>query len=304
MSYLNVEEYRVRVRRGDEEIDGAVWVREGREWELEAGDLRLVADESDVPETRPEVFFGRLKETLEASGVQLMTCGTCAFFRRSPDPADGGWKGYCIWQMPDGPSGPLEKVTLLAPNCHHFVYRPGPIEEVDPELLARSRQAAEDLEETALLPQIEEPRGVIGFIRRLLGRQPSPRPTVPTAVIERPGGQPCPCCGTRMTNRASISNMDEEGGERIFSVWRCPHCLGNFLDDWLEAYVGSRARDAERIYVVPPAEANFGVKMVARCPRPDEKGCTCAANQHFDEWGNRLYREGRRMKHRESVVSL
>ncbi|GEM_PF-6528887 len=304
MSYLNVEEYRVRVRQGDAEIDGAVWVREGREWELEAGDLRLVADASAVPETRPDGFFARLKETLEADNVYLLTCGTCAFFRRSDNPADDGWRGYCTWSSDEAPAGPPEQVTLLAPNCHRFAYRPGAPEPVDPEWLARARQAEGELDETAVLPQIEEPRGLVGLIRRLLGRPSSPRPTVPTAIIERPGGQPCPCCGTRMTNRASISNVDETGSERIFSVWRCPHCLGNFLDDWLEAFVGSRARDAERIYVVPPAEANLGVKMVARCPRPDEKGCTCVANRHFDEWGDFLYREGRRMKHRESVVSL
>ncbi|MDQ7028532.1 MAG: hypothetical protein Q9O62_01490 [Ardenticatenia bacterium] len=304
MSYLNVEEYRVRVHRDDGEVDGAVWVREGQEWELEAANLHLVADASAVPETRPDVFFARLKETLEADGVRLLTCGTCAFFRRSDAPDDDGWKGYCTWSSDELPISPPEHVTLLAPNCHRFAYRQGPPEPVDSTWLAQARSAEEDQEETAVLPQLDKPRGLIGIVRRLLGRTPATRPAVPTAIIERPGGQPCPCCGTRMTNRASISNVDETGSERIFSVWRCPHCLGNFLDDWLEAFVGSRARDAERIYVVPPAEANMGVKMVARCPRPDEKGCTCVANRHFDTWGDFLYQHGRRMKHRESVVSL
>ena len=62
--------------------------------------------------------------------------------------------------------------------------------------------------------------------------------------------------------------------------------------------------DAERLYVVPPVEANAGAAIVVHCPRPDVKGCTCIANQFFDEWGNRLEKEGRRIKARESVVSF
>jgi hypothetical protein len=107
-----------------------------------------------------------------------------------------------------------------------------------------------------------------------------------------------------MTNRASIANMDKRGEERVLSVWRCPHCQGNYLDDWFEAWVGSRAHDAERLYVVPPLEANEAAAIVVHCPRPDVKGCTCIANQHFDRWGDKLESTGRRIKARESVVSL
>jgi hypothetical protein len=55
---------------------------------------------------------------------------------------------------------------------------------------------------------------------------------------------------------------------------------------------------------VPPVEANAAAAIVVHCPRPDVKGCTCIANQHFDRWGNELEKQGRRIKHRESVVSL
>ena len=102
-----------------------------------------------------------------------------------------------------------------------------------------------------------------------------------------------------MTNRASITNADKRGNERVLSVWRCPHCYGNYLDDWFEAFIGSRARDGERLYVVPPVEANKGATIVVHCPRPDIKGPKTIANKHFDEWGDALEKIGRRIKHRK-----
>lgn len=310
MTYLNVEEYRVRLGRDGEVLQGAVWVRELREWELEAGDVRHVAAASSEAESRPELFFRRMVATLEPENLWLRTCGTCVHFRRSAQEGavESGWSGFCDYSAPES----FEKgsqpgvVALLAADCHHFEYRQGEPQPAETLLGVAGENHAPDPETT--LPMrtrtTSEKGGLLGAIRRLLGGASTETPTTPTGVIERPGGQPCPVCGTRMTNRASITNATPEGDERVFSLWRCPNCHTNCLDDWLEAYVGSKSRDAERLYVVPPSEADVAVDKVRQCPRPDIKGCTCISNQWFEAWGDRLLEKGRRIQHRESVVSL
>lgn len=305
----SVMDYRVRVDVDgkDEPVNGEVWVREeDLEWEVEAADTRLVTDVSDAGEARRDLVFRQLRERLGNEGVRLRTCGTCAHFRAAPAGEDdeNGWLGYCTKEHPDNPEPIPDQVALLAPDCHEFEYRSSAPEPIDiAEIQQVGSEVPADLDATRPMPQQQE-SGVLGFVKRLFGIGKEEQEYLRTGVIERPGGQPCACCGTRMTNRASIANMSESGEERILSVWRCPHCHGNYLDDWFEAYVGSRARDAERLYVVPPAVTNVAVEMVAKCPRPDTKGCTCVANQWFDEWGDGLHGVGRRAKHRESVVSL
>lgn len=310
MTYLNVEEYRVRLSGDDEILQGAVWVRENREWELEAGQVRHVAAASSEAERRPELFFRRMAATLEQEDLWLRTCGTCVHFRRSAhEPAVGsGWSGFCNYTAPESFEKGSEPgvVSLLAADCHHFEYRRGEPLAAD-ELLGVAAEVG-PLDPESTLPirthAASEKGGLLGAIKKLLGGAGEEKPAVPTGVIERPGGQPCPVCGTRMTNRASITNATPEGDERVFSIWRCPNCHTNCLDDWLEAYVGSKARDAERLYVVPPSEADVAVDKVRQCPRPDVKGCTCVSNQWFEAWGDRLLEKGRRIQHRESVVSL
>lgn len=307
----SVMDYRVRVgvEASDEPVDGEIWVREeDLEWEVEAADTRLVTDVSDAGAARRDVVFNQLRDKLGDEGVRLRTCGTCAFFRAAPDGEDdeNGWLGYCTKEHPENPESVPDQVALLAPDCHEFEYREGSAHRIDiTELRQAGLNTPADVDATAPMPQQDEQEtGLFGFVKRLFNIGGTQEEYVRTGVIERPGGQPCACCGTRMTNRASIANMSESGEERILSVWRCPHCHGNYLDDWFEAYVGSRARDAERLYVVPPAVTNVAVEMVAKCPRPDTKGCTCVANQWFDKWGDGLHGVGRRAKHRESVVSL
>lgn len=301
----SIRDYRIRVRVPDEAAPtaGTVWVREeDLEWEVEAGDVRLVTDVSDLGKARRDVVFRQLRRKLADDGVRLQTCGTCVHFRRASTGDDEeGWRGYCVWQDPEDEAWRPEAVAVLAPDCHHFAYREGPAEELDEALPADPTPEVPPADETASQPAT----GLLAVLKRLLGRSDAAEEQyVRTGAIERPGGQPCPCCATRMTNRASIANVSEAGEERILSVWRCPHCGGNYLDDWFEAYVGSRARDAERLYVVPPSTANVGARIVLKCPRPEIKGCTCVANQWFDEWGDGLYGVGRRAAHRESVVSL
>lgn len=307
----SVMDYRlhVQIAEGDDPVDGMVWVREeDLEWEFEAGDVRLVTDVSEAGTARRDLVFRQLRAKLDEEGIRLQTCGTCAYFRRAPAGEDdeNGWLGYCTWEHVDNPEPTPDHVALLAPECHRFEYRDGEPDTLETDLLpSETSSQSRDVDATTPMPQQRDASsGLLGFVKKLLNWGDSDEEYVRTGVIERPGGQPCACCGTRMTNRASIANMSESGEERILSVWRCPHCYGNYLDDWFEAYVGSRARDAERLYVVPPAVTNVAVEMVAKCPRPDTKGCTCVANQWFDEWGDSLYGVGRRAKHRESVVSL
>jgi hypothetical protein len=308
MNVLTVEEYHVTLARDGERIEGNLWVREGEEWELEAqaGEERLTAEAHADAEMTPASLFERMVANLEPSGILFHSCGTCANFRRSPQ-ATGGWMGYCSYRGGERTAPPLPgEVALLAPSCPAFQYS-GPNQPAAEWVLVEQEESLADPEATRALPaatEKEDGKGLFGSIRRMLGLKRKEPEMVRAGVVERPGGQPCPVCGTRMTNRASIANADQRGEERVLSVWRCPHCQGNYLDDWFEAYVGSKAHDAERLYVVPPVEANAGAAIVVNCPRPDVKGCTCIANQFFDEWGNRLEKEGRRIKARESVVSF
>lgn len=307
MTYLAVEEYHVRLSRGEEKLDGKMWLREGREWELEAasGAERLIAAAESDADMSPHALLGRVVDNLAAHDLRLRSCGTCAFFRRSPHQDGEGWMGYCSYRgdHPKAPALPGE-VALLAPDCPYFEY-----EGTDQALavVVQQDESPADPDATRSLPAAgreKEEKSFLGSLRRALGLEKKQQEMVRAGVVERPGGQPCPACGTRMTNRASIANADARGEERVMSVWRCPHCSGNYLDDWFEAYVGSRSHDAERLYVVPPVEANEAAAIVVHCPRPDVKGCTCIANQHFDRWGNEMEKNGRRIKARESVVSL
>jgi hypothetical protein len=307
MSYLTVEEYRVTLERNGERLEGNLWVREAQEWELEAqaGEERLTAATQAEANMSPAGLFERLITNLETNDIRFHSCGTCANFRRSPHSTEG-WMGFCSYRGGDPKAPPLPgEVALLAPSCPAFAYTGTDQPAADTFTFGEEDQHL-DPDSTRALPAAEkdEGKGLFGSIRRMLGLKKKEPEMVRAGVVERPGGQPCPVCGTRMTNRASIANADKRGEERVLSVWRCPHCHGNYLDDWFEAYVGSRAHDAERLYVVPPVEANAGAAIVVHCPRPDVKGCTCIANQFFDEWGNRLEKEGRRIKARESVVSF
>ncbi|HBY96701.1 MAG TPA: hypothetical protein DEP84_22605 [Chloroflexi bacterium] len=310
MTYLNVEEYRVRLSREGEMLPGAVWVRESREWELEAGEVHRVAAATSEAESGPELFFHRMVETLEHENLWLRTCGTCIYLRRSAEEGavESGWSGFCNYSAPESFEKGSEPgvVSVLAADCHHFEYRQGEPLPADALLGGADEVRLPDPETTLPIRTrtVEEKGGLLGAIKKLFSGGSEEKPRVPTGIIERPGGQPCPVCGTRMTNRASITNATPEGDERVFSVWRCPNCHCNCLDDWLEAYVGSKARDAERLYVVPPSEADVAVDKVGQCPRPDIKGCTCVSNQWFEAWGDRLLEKGRRIQHRESVVSL
>lgn len=308
MNYLNVEEYRVTLEREGKRIEGNLWVHEGQEWALEAqaGEERLVAEARAEANMEPAGLFERMIDNLKATNVRFHGCGTCANFRRNPQAADG-WMGYCSYRGGERTAPPLPgEVALLAPSCQAFQYS-GVGQPLADWAIVEREDGLADPEATRALPAAtgkDDAKGVLGSIRRMLGLKRKEPEMVRAGVVERPGGQPCPVCGTRMTNRASIANADQRGEERVLSVWRCPHCQGNYLDDWFEAYVGSKAHDAERLYVVPPVEANAGAAIVVHCPRPDVKGCTCIANQFFDEWGNRLEKAGRRIKARESVVSF
>ena len=308
MSYLAIEEYHVRFQQGDDTVDGRLWVREDEEWEVAVGHtterLRAAATPDQVMD--PHSLFGRLVDTLAQHDTQLLSCGSCAHFRRAPNSHSTGWMGYCSYrgEGADAPAYPGE-VALLAPNCQY--YEPSAPDQPTAEIDRLERESDQgDPEATKALPTVAEKSkgGLFGKLRGLLNLEREAPEVVRAGGMERPGGQPCPACGTRMTNRASVANMDDGGEERVLSVWRCPHCYGNYLDDWFEAWVGSRSRDAERLYVVPPVEANAGAAIVVHCPRPDVKGCTCIANQHFDKWGNALESSGRRIQARESVVSL
>jgi hypothetical protein len=308
MTYLAVEEYHARLHKDGRPLDGKMWLRAEEEWEVEAGegDERLAARVHAGADMSPRGLFCRVVENLASYDLQLNCCGTCANFRRSPHQEGRGWMGYCSYRGADAaaPAYPGE-VALLAPDCH--AYQPGDPDQ--PVATVTSFDASDqpgdpESTRTFTVTAEKEEGGMLSKLRSLLGLKKKEQEMVRAGVVERPGGQPCPACGTRMTNRASVANADPRGEERVLSVWNCPHCGGNYLDDWFEAYVGSRAHDAERLYVVPPVEANAAAAIVVHCPRPDVKGCTCIANQHFDRWGNELEKQGRRIKHRESVVSL
>lgn len=302
LDYSAVEEYHVRLVKAGERTQGKMWLPEGQEWQVEIteGEPRVSAPSGDG-DMHPLALFQRTLETLDARGVQLRACGTCAFFRRSPAENGEGWLGYCTFRG-DDPEGKIGPVSLLAPDCHAYEATTATQALIDPHEVPVSQR---DPNNTNVLPSLpRQEKGVFGALKGLFGLKKEEHEMVRAGVVERPGGQPCPVCGTRMTNRASIANADKKGEERVLSVWRCPHCSGNYLDDWFEAYVGSKSYDAERLYVVPPVEANAGAAIVVHCPRPDVKGCTCIANQHFDKWGNDLETKGRRIKARESVVSL
>jgi hypothetical protein len=307
MVYLAVEEYRARLEKADVVFDGTLWLREGQEWEVETGTgERLSASVEEDADASPYSLFERVVETLAANDTRILCCGTCAHFRRSPAQDGKGWIGYCAYRGSDETAPPYPGgVALLAPDCHAYAYQGLDQPLADGVALYHTGQGS-DPEATKVLPAAvkDEDKGLFAKLRGLLGLSKEGQEMVRAGVVERPGGQPCPVCGTRMTNRASVANADARGEERVLSVWRCPHCNGNYLDDWFEAYVGSRAHDAERLYVVPPVEADAAAAIVVHCPRPDVKGCTCIANQHFDRWGDELEKRGRRIKSRESVVSL
>ncbi len=303
LDYSAVEEYHVRLVKADEVAQGKMWLPEGQEWQMEIteGEARVAAPTIQDALMTPLALFQRTLETLDQNGVQLRACGTCAFFRRSPAEQGEGWLGYCSYRG-DAPNGTIGSVSLLAPDCHAYQTTTEEPPIIDPREVSVAQR---DPNNTNVLPTLpKQEKGVMGALRTMFGRKKEEHEMVRAGVVERPGGQPCPVCGTRMTNRASIANADKKGEERVLSVWRCPHCAGNYLDDWFDAYVGSKSYDAERLYVVPPVEANAAADIVVHCPRPDVKGCTCIANQHFDKWGNALETTGRRIKARESVVSL
>lgn len=308
LDYSAVEEYHVNLEQDGKYSTGKVWIMNQPEWEIEIkeGMPRLSAEALPENIATPFRQFERLVGVVEAQKVQLRTCGTCAHFRRNPDQAHSeDWIGYCSYQGNDIAAPPLPgQVSLLAADCHLYqAAKESPPFATDEEL-SYSNPSASDPHETKALPVAQPKKGFFNQVLRLFGLEKEEVIDVRAGVMERPGGQPCPVCGTRMTNRASITNADKRGNERVLSVWRCPHCYGNYLDDWFEAFIGSRARDGERLYVVPPVEANKGAAIVVHCPRPDIKGPQTIANKHFDEWGDALEKIGRRIKHRESVVSL
>lgn len=309
LDYSAVEEYHVNLEQDGEYLSGKVWLMNKPEWEIEVkeGMPRLSAEVLPDAVGTPFRQFERLRGILEAQNIHLRTCGTCAHFRRNPSDSEHSedWIGYCSYQGNDvdAPSLPGE-VSLLAADCHLYqaAQQSAPFAKI--EELSFNGHHIRDRYETKNLPAVQVKKGLFNQLLRLLGLEKEEVIDVRAGVMERPGGQPCPVCGTRMTNRASITNADKRGNERVLSVWRCPHCYGNYLDDWFEAFVGSRARDGERLYVVPPVEANKGAAIIVHCPRPDIKGPYTIANKHFDEWGDALQKDGRRIKHRESVVSL
>lgn len=308
LNYNAVEEYHVRLHKNGELVPGRIWLSENEEWQVDVNEssARLSAAQDPQHVMTPFKQFERLVRILEEQEIRIQTCGTCTHFRRSPHEEAEGWMGYCPYRHETAKSLPeRNEVSLLSADCHAYQQATQPPPIIPLKQLAHNGQIP-DPELTKQMPVFKPTttQRLINRLRKLFGLQESETEYVRAGVIERPGGQPCAVCGTRMTNRASVANADKRGNERVLSVWYCPHCSTNYLDDWFEAFVGSRARDGERLYVVPPIEANKGAAVVEHCPRPDIKGCNCIANQHFDKWGNALEKTGRRIKHRESVVSL
>jgi len=308
LNYNAVEEYHVRLDKNGELNEGRIWLSEESEWQIEIqeGSTRLSAPQSPQNIMVPFQQFGRMVSMVEQQAARLRTCGTCSHFRRSPHENAEGWMGYCTYRH-EATNDLLERcdVSLLSADCYDYQQATQtppviPLQQIAPD------GKIPDPELTKQMPIFKPTfsQKILNSLRTFFGLGQGETEYVRAGVVERPGGQPCAVCGTRMTNRASVANADKRGNERVLSVWACPHCSTNYLDDWFEAFVGSRARDGERLYVVPPVEANEGAAIVVNCPRPDVKGCNCIANQHFDKWGNALEKAGRRIKHRESVVSL
>lgn len=314
LDYNAVEEYHVRLQKNSEFKQGRMWLGEQNEWEIEVteGSPRLSAQMIEGNVMSPFRQFERVVKTLEPLNTRLRSCGTCAHFRRSPHENAEGWIGYCSYRGDQEALGADAKVTmllgevsLLSADCHAYqaTNETPPLAPLH-DLALDGQIPDPDLTKKMPTVTLSFAQRTLNWLRNLLGLRKAESEIVRAGGVERPGGQPCAVCGTRMTNRASVANADKRGNERVLSVWRCPHCSTNYLDDWFEAFIGSKAHDGERLYVVPPVEANAGAAIIVHCPRPDVKGCNCPANQHFDKWGNALEGNGRRIKHRESVVSL
>ncbi|MBA3534086.1 MAG: hypothetical protein H0T73_19365, partial [Ardenticatenales bacterium] len=101
MTYLSVEEYRVRLNKESKNIEGKMWLREGQEWEveIEEGGARLTATaQAEESDRLPHHLFTRVIETLAAADTRIFACGTCVNFRRSPSQQARGWLGYCSYR--------------------------------------------------------------------------------------------------------------------------------------------------------------------------------------------------------------
>lgn len=279
---------RVRVRplqQGNETEGAAQWVRLLWYEEPSACVAELGQSLLRLPEPLSGDFGLRLQEALNANGVQLMACGSCAFWQRAAAKTDDGLPaGRCRWEANHqnagddrlvgdacAPNTPAPKVatntltvqSLLALDCSHWrvADRDGaqlPSEE--PVVLGPMTRRAER--------ESDERWSWWGRVRqRWVGSAaPTDKPAAVTTaswedrIVERSGvgagTEPCFACQGRIANLGALAVASLEGDKQTFSVWRCRQCFTYYLNDWIDRWERTDSLETEETYYrLAPQEA-------------------------------------------------
>lgn len=208
-----------------------------------------------------------LRDVLQARGISLRACGSCAHWRpQSAVTEDGLPLGRCTWAPAGGEQRPipppLQVQSLLAVDCQHWAFdgfrrdEPEPPPAALPAPAPMPKRAEQETNERWTL---------WGQIKRALGQPPQARPTGgarawEAIVVERSGvgagTEQCHACNGRIANLGALTVATAEGDKQTFSVWRCRICYTFYLNDWIDRWERTDSLETEETYYrLAPAEA-------------------------------------------------
>jgi hypothetical protein len=239
-----------------------------------------------LPEPLSGNFGVQLQKALEANGVQLMACGSCALWQPAAAKTDDGLPaGRCMWEASRQDAGAnisvgdacapntlatkkvatstLTVQSLLALDCSRWRAADG----------AGAQQPSE--EPVVLEPMTKraerESDARWSWWGRLRRRWAGSAATtdklsaVTTAnwedqIVERSGvgagTEPCFACQGRIANLGALAVASPEGDKQTFSVWRCRQCFTYYLNDWIDRWERTDSLETEETYYrLAPQEA-------------------------------------------------
>lgn len=209
-------------------------------------------------------FNQRLQAALAAQQQQLISCGSCRFWARSPVVTPEGLPaGHCRFatdaSAPADLPATLALQSALALDCPHW--QPNATDMVVAETTAAAARQA-----LAPMPKVAESAEIRlslwqRFKKRLLIRLGRGQPrNWETLFLERSGvgagTEPCFVCQGRIANLGALTVATPEGDKQTFSIWRCRHCYTVYLNNWIDRWERLENLETEESYYrLAPAEA-------------------------------------------------
>lgn len=95
----------------------------------------------------------------------------------------------------------------------------------------------------------------------------------------------CPICKQSLNKECEI-RCAIEGGERIYSVWRCQKCANHHFNSWLDTW--NKDDNEDRWKVISEENFDAAKAMYKLCVHADDKNITCKYKVWFMNFAKKI----------------